>query len=83
MDCREFEGDLFDAFGDSGVDWDDVPEVQNSEGDRELDSDGPEADGAAENVPQNDARPPNKRQSLSRDKKLAVLTWHQKNNPSK
>ena len=60
----------------------DEPEAQNSEGERELDSDGPEADGAAENVPQNDARPPNKRQSFSRDKKLAVLTWHRKNNPS-
>ena len=63
--------------------WDDEPEAQNSEGERKLDSDGPEADGAAENVPQNDARPPNNHQSFSCDKKLAGLTWHGKNNPSK
>ena len=83
MDRCELEGDFFDAFGDSDVDWDDEPEAQNSEGERELDSDGPEPDGAAENVPQNDAWPPNKRQFFSRDKKLAVLTWHRKNNASK
>ena len=51
--------------------------AQNSEGERKLDSDGPEADGAAENVPQNDARPPNKRQSFSCDKKACSsnMAW--------
>ena len=61
MDRHELEGDLFDAFGDSDVDWNDELEAQNSECERELDSNWSEPDGAAENVPQNDAQPPNKR----------------------
>ena len=28
MDRRELEGDFFDAFGDSHVDWDNDPEAQ-------------------------------------------------------
>ena len=83
MDRRELEGVFVDAFGDSDVNWDDEPGAQNCEGESELDSGGPETDGAAENIPQNDARPPNKCQSFSRNKKLAVLTWHRKNNASK